>query len=131
MVATMRTYTVTAERGRSGRWLLQCVEFPGAISESRGLDAAPDLMREAIAFVAEVAPEEVEIRLVPALPERVGDQVAAAREAVDQLASMQRETAELSRLAVRALVEECGLSGRDAAAVLGVSPQRVSQLVNS
>lgn len=123
-------YTVTAERGRSGVWVLQCVEVPGAISEARSLSSAPDLMREAIAFVADVDESDVEIVLDPVLPERVAAEAAEARRAVAELAEVQRRTAELSRAAVRDMVN-AGLSGRDVSVVLDISPQRVSQLLAS
>ncbi len=127
----MTTYTVVAELSPAGRWVLQCLEFPGAISEARNLASAPELMREAIAFVAQVEPETVRIEVQPVLPEVVSRRVEAARDAVDRLETVQRETAELSRMAVKSLIQECGLSGRDAALIIGVSPQRVSQLVHS
>ena len=56
------TYTVTAER--SGRWwALQCVEVPGAISQVTRLDQA-DVIKEAIAWVADVHEDSIEINLV-------------------------------------------------------------------
>ena len=123
-------YTVTAERGATGAWVLQCLEFPGAISETRSLAAASTLMREAIAFVADVDPSTVDISLQPALPDELRAEVEAARAAVSRLVETQRQTAELSRSAVQHLVES-GLSGRDVSAILEISPQRVSQLVNA
>lgn len=48
-------YTVHVEPGkRAGVWVLQCLEVPGALSETTDLREAPALMREAIAFVAQV-----------------------------------------------------------------------------
>jgi predicted RNase H-like HicB family nuclease len=127
----MTRYTVTAEPGsRPGVWVFQCREFPGAISQSRRLADAPMLMREAIAFVAEVEESAVEIDLVPTLPAELEVEVRQAREAVHDLEQRQRAVAELSRRAARDLLN-AGLTGADTAVVLGVSPQRVSQLVNS
>ncbi len=123
-------YTVTAERGTSGVWVLQCVEHPGAISEARSLASAPGLMREAIAFVAGVDPDEVEVEVTPVLPQDVAEEVARARDAVAGLAEQQRRAAELSRAAAKDLIAR-GLTGRDVSVVLKVSPQRVSQLINS
>lgn len=128
MVAVI--YTVEAERGARGGWVFQCVEAPGAISESRRLADAEPLMREMISFVAEVPEESVEIRLVPKLPGAVSEHVMQAREAVRSLEETQRQVAELSRRVVREL-KEAGLTGADTATVLGVSPQRVSQLMHT
>lgn len=66
-------YTVTAERGTGEVWVFQCVEYPGAISQARSLSAAPGLMREAIAFVAEVDPDEVDVLEIS--PQRVSQLV--------------------------------------------------------
>jgi len=49
-------FTVTAERGAGPVWVLQCVEHPGAISQTIRLAAADQLMAEAIGFVADVDP---------------------------------------------------------------------------
>lgn len=124
----MTRYTVTAERGKGPVWVFQSQEFPGAISQARRLSDGRRLMREAIAFVAEVDEDSIEIVLVPALPEGLADEVSAAREAVQALRQQQREAAALSRRAARRL-HDAGLTGADTAVVLGVSPQRVSQLV--
>jgi predicted RNase H-like HicB family nuclease len=52
----MMVYHVIATR--SGRWwALECQEAPGAFSQVARLDQAGDMIREAIAFVAEV-PED-------------------------------------------------------------------------
>lgn len=124
-------YTVTAERGSDpGVWVFQCREYPGAISQSRRLSDAAQLMAEAIGFVAEVDPATVQIDLIPVLPGALGEEVRQARAAVADFEQRQRAIAEVSRHVARRL-REAGLSGADTAAVLGVSPQRVSQLVGS
>ncbi len=123
-------YTVTAERGRGQVWVFQCAEYPGAISEGTRLADARRLMPEAIAFVAEVDPENIEIDLRVDLPAAVEEEVTAARRAVHDAAQAQQEAAALSRRAVADLRDE-GLTGGDMAEVLGISKQRVSQLVNA
>lgn len=125
----MSHYTVTAERGASA-WVFQCREHPGAISEGRRLADAVDLMPEAIGFVADLDPESVKIDIEPILPPTLTDEVQHAREAVASLDAHQREAARLSRQAARDLVDS-GITGADAALILQISPQRVSQLVAS
>jgi hypothetical protein len=129
MVAMM--YTVTAERGKGPVWVFQCIEHPGAISESRRLSAAAELMAEAIGFVAGVDPSSVEIDLAVVLSPEAHQRVARVRAMIEQLEALQRETAAMSRSTVRELIDDEHLTGADTAYVLGVSPQRVSQLVNS
>lgn len=57
-------YTATADRGAGPLWALQCVEHPGAVSETRDLADAQRLMRLAIAFVAEVPEADVDVKLL-------------------------------------------------------------------
>jgi hypothetical protein len=124
----MTRYTVTAERGRRW-WSLQCVEHPGAISEVARLDQAPEAMREAIAFVAQVDPSTVEVDLRPAIPDEVGSHVQAAARYREQAQLANREAARESRAAARVL-RDAGLSVRDVGTVLGVSHQRAHQLLS-
>lgn len=122
-------YTVTAERGRRW-WSLQCVEHPGALSEVARLDQAAKAMAESIAFVAGVDAADVEIDLVPSVPEAVGAHVRAAAHYREQAQRANREAARESRAAAHAL-REAGLSVRDVGTVLGVSHQRAHQLLTT
>lgn len=120
-------YTVTAER--SGRWwALQCVEVPGALSQVTRLDQA-DQIREAIAFVAGVDEDSIEIHLQPVLPEGVTQhlaQAAALREEADQAkGAAAREVRQAA-----GELSQAGLSMRDIGSVLEVSYQRAHQLVS-
>lgn len=124
----MTTYTVEAERGKRGGWVFQCVEHPGAISESRRLGDAEPLMKEIISFVAGVPEDSISIRLVPKLPEMLSTEIRRARDAAKEVQRVQTLAAKLSRKAVEDL-RKLGLTGRDVATVLGVSPQRISQLM--
>lgn len=120
-------YTVTAERGRRW-WVLQCVEHPGAVSEVARLDQAADAMQEAIAFVAQVDPADVEVDVRPAVPAEVGTHVRAAAHLREVAHRANREAAAESRAAARVL-RDAGLSVRDVGTVLGVSHQRAHQLL--
>ena len=120
-------YTVTAERGRRW-WVLQCVEHPGAVSEVARLDQAADAMREAIAFVAQVDPADVEVDVRAAIPDEVGTHVRAAAHLREVAQRANREAAAESRAAARVL-RDAGLSVRDVGTVLGVSHQRAHQLL--
>ena len=125
MVAVTQ-YTVTAER--SGRWWsLQCVEVPGALSQVARLDQA-DQIREAIAFVAGVPTESVEIQLRVDLPESVQAHLAAAARLRDEADAARSESAAEVRRAARELASR-GISLRDIGTMLDVSHQRAHQLV--
>ena len=62
----MARYTVTAEK--SGKWWsLQCVEFPGAISQVKNL-ADAHIITEAIAYVGAVDKDDIVLTIQPVLP---------------------------------------------------------------
>ncbi|MEJ7648714.1 MAG: hypothetical protein WKF57_06745 [Nakamurella sp.] len=123
---------MTAERGATqGVWVFQCVEHPGAISQGRRLGEWESLMGETVAFVAGTPVGSFELALEVKLADGIRDLMREARTAIDSLVAAQIQTAEASRRAARALVDDAHLTGAEAAVVLGISPQRVSQLVHS
>ena len=123
------TYEVVAKR--SDRWWgLTVPDVPGVVSQVRSLRQADEYAREAVAFVLGVEPNSFDFVLrfeVPGIP---GDAVEKTRESIVVAEQVQRDAAARSRRLARDL-KAAGLSGADAAAVLGVSPQRVSQLTSS
>lgn len=66
----MKMFTVTAERGASGAWVLECGEL-GVVSQTRRLDRAEDEVTEAIAFQSGFKPDEFGFEVVPILPAEV------------------------------------------------------------
>jgi predicted RNase H-like HicB family nuclease len=131
MVEAMTRLMMTVKAERVGDWwLLTCADAPGAVSQVRRLADAEEHAREAIAFVLDVSEDSFEVAVVPELPAKVMREVRQARREVERLEQVQRRTAELSREAARHLVA-LGLTGADAAVVLKVSKQRVSQLIHS
>lgn len=124
---TVKTYTVRAER--DGKWwALSVAGLPGALSQVRRLDQAEAMAREVISLVTDKPEDSFEVQIVP-------DLVEPARAALDELdqakasfaAAATRVTALQQRLA-HTLVEDQGLTVRDAGALMGVSFQRVAQL---
>ncbi|GAB3057652.1 hypothetical protein [Sediminivirga luteola] len=124
----MTRYTVTATR--TGRWwALQCDEVPGALSQAVSLEEAERIMPEAIAYVAGVPEDQVEVTIVPVIPDEARDHMEAAKRLREESARANRAAAEEARQAARAL-RASGLSVRDTGYALGVSKQRAAQLVN-
>jgi hypothetical protein len=122
----MSRYTVTAERG-TRTWVLQCQEFPAALSEVVRLDQT-DVIREAIAFVAGVTEDSVEYDLVPAVDPQALSHLAASRELRKRGARLTADAAdELTRAAET--LQASGLTVRDIGYILDVSYQRAHQLV--
>ena len=122
----MNVYTVTAERGPSGVWVLECDEL-GVVSQTRRLDRAADEVAEAIAFQSGRKPGEFEIEIVPILPaevetlrKRADDLGAKAKVALDDAAA--------ARSALAHKLKDEGFTLREMGQVLGVSYQRASEL---
>jgi Ser-tRNA(Ala) deacylase AlaX len=123
----MSHYTVQATR--EGKWWsLQCIEVPGAISQVSRLDQAADTIREAIAWVADVPEESIEITVTPILPESVLEHLAAAARLRAESARLNTQAAEQTRAAVGELHTSQHLTYREIGAALGISHQRASQL---
>lgn len=125
----MTTYKVTATRD-DGWWALVAHDVEGreVASQARRLDQSEAAIREAIALVLNVDQDTFDVELVPVLEDAgVSDQTL-------ELLELRRELAELSersrRLTPGAVAElrSTGLTVRDVAELLGVTPSRVSQI---
>ncbi len=120
------TYRATATR--DGRWW--AVEIhglpPNMVGRTQGrmLDDARAMASEATALLLDVPEESIDIELTVAGTSDVLDEVRRARKARDKAA---RDEQEAVAIAARALTES-GMTQRDAALLLGLSPQRVAQL---
>ena len=125
----MTTYQVTATRD-GDRWSLVASNVEGreVASQSRRLDQADAAIREAIALVLDVDHDTVDVDITPEL-----ERVEISDETLGVLA-LRRELAELSDRARRrtpaavAELRAAGLTVRDVAQLLGVTPSRVSQI---
>lgn len=121
------TYTARARRSGSW-WAVDVPELPGVFSQARRLDRVESMARDAIALFLDVDPATLEIRVETNLPSEI-------RRDVDEVSRLRADAERLqaeSSVAMRHLTHELlgrGLSVRDAAIILGISHQRVSQLV--
>lgn len=124
---TMKRHTVRARR-IGGWWALDVEGLRGVHTQVRRIDQAEDVARDAIAGVLDVAHRSFEVVVVPEVPAPVRAIVDRATTARSHAAQAQDEAVQLTRDAARRLVDE-GLTVRDAGALLGVSHQRIAQLV--
>lgn len=124
-MAAVTTYRVRAKRWARG-WELH-IDGVG-VTQSHGLADATEMARSYIVMMRDVAPDTFAIDIVPEVGEGLDKAATDAREAVRQAEEAQRSAAAQSRSVARRL-QERGLSGRDIAALLQLSPQRVSQLL--
>jgi len=123
----MSTYTVRAKRWKHG-WELH-IDGVG-VTQSRNLDGAEQMVRD---YVETLTGHDTADDIVIIKPE-VGnglDQAAeAVRAAISEAEQALRAAAARSRQLAWQLRQE-GLSGKDIAAILHVSAQRVSQLLKN
>jgi len=123
---------VTARATRSGAWW--AVEVPavrGAFTQAKRLDQVPSMVAEVVALLRDVDVDDVEVTVLPILGGDADELVSDAREAARAAAEMQASASSKMRQAVRRLREDEHLTTREAAALLGVSHQRVAQLASS
>ena len=123
---------VTAKVQRADDWwAVEVPEVPGVFTQVKRLDQVAGMVSDAVATMLDIDADDVEVTLDPvfnvALVEHVTDALRLAKEA----AAAQEAASRAMRATVLELREEEKLSVRDVAVLLGVSHQRVSQLVDS
>lgn len=128
----MKTYHATLELDpRSRQWMAD-IEGLSVHTWGRTLGKVKEYAHEALAVHLDVDVATVRGHLVfrkPQLPAPVLDAIEEAEAARDEADTASARAAEARAAAARALVREAHLSMRDAAEVLGVSHQRVQQLL--
>lgn len=115
-------YTARCVRS-GGWWAISVPEIKGVFSQARRLDQVEGMAREAIALMLDVDPQSFDVDVQPDLPQ----EVTRARKARSALRKAEESAEEATVAAARALLAK-GYTVRDAGALLGISPQRVSQL---
>jgi hypothetical protein len=122
---------VAARRWEHG-WELHVSDERGSlvVLPTRRLSAAERTVRDFVVEHEGASPRSVKVQVTVTLGSALDAEIAAVRAAVEHAERAQREAAARSRaLALR--LRDFGLTGADIAVVLGVSPQRVSQLMRN
>jgi predicted RNase H-like HicB family nuclease len=125
-----QAYRVVVTR-EDGQWLADVPELQGAHTYARSLSSLDQAVREVVVLAADL-PDEAIPELVLDYDYHTGDpdldttalEVRRLRRQADELAA----TAAARTGQAAAQLVARGLSVRDVAALLGISPQRVSQL---
>ena len=121
------TYAVTAKRWKHG-WELH-IEGVG-VTQSKTLNDAEEMARDYIALDTGAPPGSFNVEITPEVSQELDRQAHEARIAVVAAEKALTAAAARSREVARGL-KGIGLSGREIAVVLRVSPQRVSQLLRA
>lgn len=125
-----RPYRALYERDESRSWIVTVPDLPGCHTYGRTLGQARGRLREALALWVDDA-ESVELEEEIRLPKRALAAVDRSRAARREAARERERANELTVSAARTLVDELELGLRDAADLLGLSHQRVQQLIRS
>ncbi|CAB4906705.1 MAG: hypothetical protein F2923_06640 [Actinobacteria bacterium] len=120
----------TAQALRDGKWWVVSIEGTGK-TQGKTLREAKEMAVDMISLFHELDATDFEVELIPVLPIKLDKEVKAARAAIVDLELRQIRVAKKSRKAAQDLVQAAGLTGKDAAEVLGISAQRVSQLLRA
>jgi len=128
MVAEVKTYR--ANVSRDGRfWHIRIPELNRSTQALRYKDV-PVMANDLIEIMTGLTTKEFDLHIEVQLPDAVQDHLARAEVLRKEAERKNSEAAKEKRAAVRALLAQ-GLSQREAGELLGMSFQRVSQLVKS
>jgi len=127
VAAVSKTYDVRARRWKRG-WELH-IDGVG-VTQSRSLSEAEGMVRDYIALDFDVEPDSFDVVIVPEIGDGFDERIEQVRRSLRDAERAQAQAAERSRALVGQLAAQ-GLSGKDIAKVMGISPQRVSQLLKA
>lgn len=124
---TRRTYQVDVSR--DGRWWLIRVPELDTVGQARTLAEVNAVARDVIGLWLDAAPDSFDIAVTVATPAEAAELWHTANTREEAARAAAAAAARLRREAVTALTAD-GISKTDAARLLGVSKQRVSQLTH-
>ena len=129
MVAKMTRMLYHVDAYQDGKWWsLQVREMPNAISQVKSLDQADEWIREAINIVSDEPEDSFDVEIIPVVGEELEAALAEAREFAAEQDQFQQRMVWMYR-SVMLDLSKLRTKGKDFAAILKVSPQRVSQLL--
>ena len=123
------SYRVVLERDETGAWLARVPSVPGCHTYGRTLEQARRRIRQALELWVDDAPS-ADLLFDIRLPAEIREKLRGVRTARRRSTRAQLEASTAVSRAARDLTERLGLSLRDAGELLGVSHQRVQQLVS-
>jgi predicted RNase H-like HicB family nuclease len=125
-MSEVKTYRATVERDERW-WLVKSPDVPGALAQVKRIEHASEAIRDVISLILDVPVGEVEV----AVELELGDVALDVREATE----LRQQAEELQAHASRRMREAAstlaglGMTIRDIGTLLGVTHQRVAQLL--
>jgi DNA-directed RNA polymerase specialized sigma24 family protein len=122
-----KIYRATVER-EPGWWIISVPELD-LVTQARRIRDIQHMATDLVAAWLDADPTDVRVEIEDFTPPAaVLDQMDRAKRLLGQATREQEEAGRLASDAVGVLVDELGLTLRDAAEILGISHQRVAQL---
>lgn len=120
-----------AECRRAGDWwAINVPDVPGVFTQARRLDQTEEMARDAIATMLRVPPHSFDVIVAWDVPGGLGNEVETARTLRELAEYAQRDAGVAARAVAAKLVKKGHLTVRDIGTLLGMSHQRVSQLLD-
>jgi hypothetical protein len=127
----MHTYDITVER--DGRWWMITVPEIDQVTQARRITEIEDMARSLVAISTDAPLTDIAVHIRSISIPTLGDVASTAHHIEGQRKEVRRLEAKTAEATQQFAVDltNRGIPVRDVAALLGVSPQRVSQLTNS
>lgn len=125
---SQRSFEATVTR--EGRWWMIAVPALDAVTQALSLTDVQLMATDVVAALLDVDPDDVTVSLSYELPASVASRWREAEALRAQAEETEKRAAALRRDAVRTLLAETHRSQAEAGVVLGLSKQRIQQLVS-
>ena len=126
----MKIYTARCQRS-SDSWAISVPEVKGVNTQARRLEKAEAMARNAISLFLDVPIDSFEVRVEPILSREPQKKLGRARKVRGEAEVLQAEPASVSAVVAADLVQGAHLTVCDAGRVLGLSRQRIAQLLKA
>ena len=124
-----RTFAATATR--EGKWWIVSIPEIDAVTQARSVREIDEMARGLVAALLDLDEEDVTVNVTIEIPSAVAERWETATALHAQAEADERRAAELRRSAVRDLLGMENMNQVEAAAILGLSYQRVQQLAKA
>lgn len=126
----VKTYRAIYERDTGNQWFVDIPEIQGCHTYGRTLESARKNAFEVAALCLDVEPDTFDIEDDIRIPEEISEALEDARSRQQQALEAQRTASHTIREAVKQLHDKEGWNIRDTAKAIGLSYQRVHQLIH-